>query len=338
VGPLICGGIGHLYGLRYGFSAAGVGMLIAIVIFLRGQEHLSAHTGPPAPEALRRRVLPGLTLERAIYLCGVAAVLVLWQSFQFHAVIAGVVLWVAAGIALAVLYYTLFRCQPAERDRMIVVMTLLGFAVAWAALNMQMFGSMVLFADRLVDRTAFGLEVAASQLQGVPSIFVILLAPIASVLWPWLAARGRDPSIPVKISLGIGLTGLSFFVPWLAVALAGDEARVPLVALLATYFVMIAGEVCFSPIAMSMVSRLSPKRITAMMMGVFYLTQAVGSIVAGELAARYTVVERTAEGALVDSSEALNTYVSAFASFGAVTLVAAVALYLLSPSLRRRMG
>jgi len=337
IGPLICGGIGHFFGLQYGFSAAGIGMLIALVTFLVGQTYLGKHAEPPRPETLSRQILPGFKLEWLFYLGGVLSVIAVWQLLTAYHRVSDILLWFAVGVGAFILYFSFFRCSPQERDRMLAVTLLFLFTIVWASLYMQMFSSLILFADRLVDRTLLGFEVGTSQLQGAPSIFVIILAPIIGYVWLWLARRKRNPNTPVKFSLGLALTGLAFLLPSIAVELTGDQNKIHLLWFLSIYFVMIIGEVCFAPIAMSMVSKLCPKRITSMMMGIFYFTLAIGSIISGELAARYTSLESSPEGELLNISQAIDTYVSSYALFGLIALLTALLLYLLSPFLNLRM-
>ncbi len=100
---------------------------------------------------------------------------------------------------------------------------------------------------------------------------------------------------------------------------------------------MVTGELCQVPIAMSMITKLCPKRVVGMMMGAFFVTVSIGSILSGELAARYTQIEKNADGSLVDAAAALETYVSAFWQFGFAAIGCGVVLYLISPLLYRRM-
>ncbi len=336
IGPIVCGGIGHVYGMRYGFSVAGVGMLIALLTFLYGQRYIGQFTEPPAPERLRRRILPLLSVEHSIYLGGLVGIVVLWQLLRFHQAVSGLLLWFGVALGLYIIYFSIRNCAKVERDRMLVVVILLLFAIVFSALNMQMFGSLILFGDRYVDRVVFGTEIAASQLQSIPAIVVICLAPVMSYMWVKLDQRGRNPNIPIKVSLGLLLNGVAFFMPALAIWLLGASNLVPLIWLALVFIIMTIGEICIFPIMMSMISSLCPKRILAMMMGAFYFTLSLGSILGGELAARHTTVE-TLDGGPARFEAGLAAYVSAFSIFGSLALVAGALLLVLSPILHRRM-
>ncbi len=213
LGPIICGGIGHWVGFRYGFSAAGIGMLIGLATYLYGQKYLGNCAEPPNPEALRKHVLPGIRLEWVIYASGLLLVVVLWQALGVYEKLSGTLLWFSAALGVFILYFSIFRCESQERDRMLVIATLITFTIVFFSLYLQLFGSMTLFADRLVDRHLFGIEIAASQLVGIPSIFVISLAPVFGFAWLKLAKFNHNPNIPVKFALSLILCGLAFMIP-----------------------------------------------------------------------------------------------------------------------------
>ena len=336
-GPIICGGIAHAYGTRIGFSVAGVGMLFALVTFLYGHRYIGEHTNPPDPARLRRKILPFISVEHAIYIGGFIGIIGLWQLMRFHHLVPNVLLWFGAALGLYVIYFSLRNCNKVERDRMLIVLLLLVFTIVFASLNMQMFGSLILFGDRYVDRVVFGTEIAASQLQSIPALVVICFAPLLNYLWIRLDRMGKNPNIPVKFSLGLLLNGIAFFMPALALWLLGSDDLVPLIWLALVFIIMTIGEICIFPIAMSMISTLCPKRVIAMMMGVFYFTLALGSILGGELAARYTTVE-TADGAQASFEAGLSAYVLAFSIFGGLALVVGTILMVLSPVLHKRMN
>ena len=335
-GPIVCGGIGQVYGTRYGFSAAGIGMLIALATFLYGQRYIGEHTNPPSLERLRKKVAPMLSFEHSIYISALVGVVVLWQLMRHHQAVPDILLWFGLILGTYIIWFSFRHCARRERERMLVVVILLIFAIVFSALNMQMFGSLILFGDRYVDRVILGNEIAASQLQSIPAIVVICLAPVMSYMWVRLEKRGRNPTIPVKFSLGLLLNGVAFFMPALALALLGDSNLIPLIWLALVFIIMTIGEICLFPSAMTMVSTLAPKRILAMMMGVFYFTLSLGSILGGELAARYTTVHAP-DGGPASFEAGLSAYVFAFSIFGGLALAAGIILALVSSTLHRRM-
>lgn len=331
--PLLCGWLGQTYGWRYGFGLAGIGMLAGLLLFLWGQRYLHGHAEPPDPAKLKERVFLGLNREWLNYLGAGLMVLAAWQLLSHHEVVGTGLGLFGIGLAASILYFSFFRCTPEERDRMLVVAVLIMFSILFWSLYEQMGSSLNLYSDRLVDRRIFGWEVQASQLQALPPMFVILLAPLFSMLWTVLGERGVNPNTPVKFSFGLVLIGAAFFMPVIGAALAGGGNKIALIWFVLVFFLMVAGELCIAPIAMNMITRLCPKRVVGMMMGTFFLSLSIGSFVAGQLA-RLTSVEESTD--ITNISAAVELYTSAFERFGYIAVGTGLLLYLLSPVLYAR--
>jgi POT family proton-dependent oligopeptide transporter len=187
----------------------------------------------------------------------------------------------------------------------------------------------------MVDRGIFGTEIPASTLQSLPAIYVIALAPLFSWLWIALGRRGREPSTPVKFVLAIVQISLAFLVLVLGSALRPDDGKVALIWFALTFLLMVTGELCLAPVGMSMVTRLSPKRIVSTMMGSFMLAYAASSYISG-LIARLTSAT-TAGGDIVDFDAALSTYSNVYTRIGLLALLVAAVLGGLTPLLVRLM-
>ena len=167
-------------------------------------------------------------------------------------------------------------------------------SVVFWALFEQAGSSMTLFTDRNVDRELLGVTIATSQFQSLNPCFIILLAPLFAMLWPWLAARGLEPSAPMKFGLGIVQAGLGFGALVLGAASSGD-AMVAAGWLALAYLLHTTGELCLSPVGLAMITRLSVARIGGMMMGVWFLSSAFSHYVAG-LIATMAAIDPTAVG------------------------------------------
>lgn len=332
--PLICGWLGQTYGWRYGFGVAGLGMLAGLLLFLWGQRFLEGHAEPPAPARLRAPVLVGLSREWLIYFGAIVLVLAAWQLLQHRQLIGMVLAAFSTVLGTIILYFSFARCTPVERDRMLVVAVLIAFSVLFWSLYEQMGSSLNLFADRLVDRRIFGVEIQASQLQALPGIFVILGAPLFTVLWTVLSSRNANPNTPVKFAISLLFVAVAFLMPIVGAALAGPGARIDLVWLVLVFLFILCGEMCMAPIALNMITRLCPKRVAGMMMGTFFLSLSIGSFVAAQLA-KLTSLHSGGDVSNIDA--AIATYVSSFKVFAGISIVAGVVLYLLSPLLYARM-
>ena len=330
---LVCGYLGQTYGWRYGFGLAGIGMLAGLVTFLGGRRHLLSAGEPPAAGELRKAVAFGLSREAAIYALAVVGVLVVWQLLQFQQVVGGMLMATGAAVVGGVIWFSFARCTVVERGRMLVLLTLTAFSVVFWALFEQAGSSLSLFADRNVDRDIAGVTVQASQFQSLNPLYIILLAPLFAMLWPMLARRGWEPGAPAKFGLGIVQAGLGFGALVYGGAVAGEDRMVAAGWLALAYLLHTTGELCLSPVGLSMVTKLSVARVAGMMMGVWFLSSAFSHYVAGWIAA----------GASIDAGEGLNraaslaVYADTFGVLMIVALAVGLALLAAAPWLRRHM-
>jgi POT family proton-dependent oligopeptide transporter len=171
-----------------------------------------------------------------------------------------------------------------ERRRIAVVLVLWVFSVVfWSAFEQQP-TSLNLFARDFTDRRLGGWEVPTSWFQSAESVAVILFAPVLAALWAGLARRGRDLSSPTKFALGLSFAGAGFLVMLAAAnrVLAGGAAtRVSMMWLIASYFLQGNGELALSPVGMSSMTRLAPKRFSGLTMGAWFTSIALGNLIAG---------------------------------------------------------
>ena len=332
---LACGYLGQTYGWRYGFGLAGVGMLVGLATFVRGRHLLQGAGEPRDPQRLRERIAGGLTREYAVYLCSLLAVVVVWQLVQWHVGVGGVLVVVGGGVSLWIIWFSLARCDKVERARMLLMLFLTAMSVVFWAFFEQAGSSMNLFTDRNVDRELFGVTLQASQFQSFNPAFIILLAPLFSALWVKLDRWRMEPGTPAKFGLGIVQVGLGFAVLVYGASLVGDDFKVAPGWLVLAYLLHTTGELCLSPVGLSMITRLSVARVTGMMMGVWFLSSAFSQYVGGLIAAGASV--KTHGGEVVDPAAALATYTDTFGYLAIVALGVGVALLLISPRLRRFM-
>ncbi|MEX1033377.1 MAG: peptide MFS transporter [Cellvibrionaceae bacterium] len=338
IATLLCGYLGETYGWRYGFGAAGIGMLVGLATFLYGQDTLQGHAEPADPELLTRPIAPFLNRERLIYLCSIAFLFVVWIMMRHIHWVEYSLNGLAAITLAAIIGYILFFCNPQERRHMTVLMVLILFSVVFWALFEQSSASMTLFADRVVDREIFGFTFTASQFGSLNAFFIFTTAPLFSILWVWLAKKGREPSTPVKFSLGIAQVGLGFGALVLGAGFAadaGDVGKVAAIWLILAYFLHTTGELCLSPIGLSAVTQLSVPRVMGVMMGTWFLATAYAEFVAAQLSKLASI--DTEEGQIYNIAEAVTVYGDFFESMLYIGLGAGLLLLLISPFLKRAM-
>ena len=285
VGPLICGTLGENVNWHLGFSAAGVGMTLGIVQYVWGWRHLG--------DADALRAEPGETAQAwRTFMSGTGLVVLVVGSLvalQWAGLVTLSLLNVAQGtgviIALVVILYfayvfTLGGLAPDERKRVAVIPLLfIAAAIFWSGFE-QAGSSMNLFADRLTDRSVFGWEAPASWLQSINPLFIIALVPVFGSIWVRLGAR--NPSILSKFAYGLLQLGL-FVLAW-GSTFASDGDPVSPMWLILTYFFHTTGELCLSPVGLSSITKLSPKRFVGQMMGIWFMAAAFGNLLAGLVA------------------------------------------------------
>jgi len=278
---LLCGYLGETYGWAYGFGAAGIGMLIGLIIFLWGQKYLQGLAEPPSEKY--KEISMGISYEYWAYISGIIMVLGSWFLVQNQEIVGTMLGGFGAICILIWLIYALFKCTPEERDRLIVVGILILFSLIFWALFEQAGSSLNILTDRGVDRSIFGWAVPASMFQSLNAGFIFTLAPFFAMLWIALAKRGMEPSTSLKFSIGIIFVGLGFLVLVFGMQ-SSSGIQTGVIWIILIYLLHTIGELCLSPVGLSSVTKLSPQRIVGMMMGMWFLASAAGNYVASLIA------------------------------------------------------
>jgi len=333
--PLVCGTLGENYGWDWGFSAAGIGMTIGLLVFLMGQKILGPKGFPP--HTSRERLIAKDYVDIAVY-TAVSVVFVfgflrfweffgpIWQTFSMtHKTAVSAVLIMAVLSAgklfsrkskavAATLADSVEDCgdEPVtweEWQRIIVICIISVFVIFFWMGFEQAGGTLTLFADQQTDRNLMGYEIPASYFQSINPLAIMLLAPIFSVLWFRLDESRYALSTPAKMAAGMITLGIGFIVMYFGQSLAfsGDTTRVISMPftngfqvfssdiywrefgkvgpmwLAMVYLIHTIGELCLSPIGLSMVTKLSPERFVSLMMGIWFVSSALSNYLAGRL-------------------------------------------------------
>jgi POT family proton-dependent oligopeptide transporter len=332
VATLLCAYLGENYGWRYGFGLAGIGMLVGLACFISGDKYLQGVGAPPENADLSKPTLAGFTRESAIYLTGIIGVFVIWQVIQRTGDL-GILLTGFASIVVGwVIWYSLSKCTPVERDRMLVMLFLIVMSVFFWALFEQAGSSVTLFTDRNV---AMGDFATAGMFQSLNPFFIIVLAPIFAWLWVKLGQLNMEPSTPMKFGLATFQIGLGFAVLVFGASFAGPDGKVAVFWLAAMYFLHTTGELCLSPVGLSMVTRLSVAKVGGMMMGVWFLSSSFAAYAGGLIAG---VMAIGGAGADVDGGvDSLAIYTGVFEQLALVAVGLGIFLMVVSPWLAKRM-
>jgi POT family proton-dependent oligopeptide transporter len=336
--PVACGYLGERYGWHWGFGLAGIGMLLGLVVFLRARPLLGAIAEPPLPAPGSRTRSLGLSHETWVYLGAALSVVLAWQLVQ-HSVLVGTLLVLFGGfVFLGLLVYLLRLSDKVARDRLAVALLLTLVSVVFWSFFEQAGSSLSLFADRNVDRFVFGWLVPASQFQAVNGLFIVVFGPLLSALWLYLARHQREPSTPLKFGLGIVQLGLGFGALYIGASVSRATGVVSMSWLVLGYLLHSTGELCLSPIGLSMITKLSPKGITGVMMGTWFLALAFAQYAASLIAQLTGVTEGGPQvSVLPKPTDTVMVYGSVFGSIGLVALAVGALVIVISPLIARRM-
>ena len=235
-----------------------------------------------------------------------------------------------------ILGWSYFKGSRQEFQMMLAAMVLITFNTVFWTLFEQAGSSLTLFADRNTDLSVFGwFSISAGQTQFFNALFIVMLAPLFSVMWNTMAKRGIEPTIPIKFGIALVSVGLGFlFLVW-GSQFAGGDYKVGLWWLAGLYLIHSMAELCISPVGLSMITKLSIARVVGLMMGVWFLSIAVAQYVAG-IVAQFASVE-TVGGQVTNLKVSLDTYVGVFTTISQISIALGVVLLLLSFPLKKWM-
>jgi POT family proton-dependent oligopeptide transporter len=293
ISPLICGWVAEKISWRWGFGVAGLGMLVGLLQYLLGARHLGSaglHPASTGSPDLDRKQRNNALLAVGIAIGAVALLAVLSAAgvVPITATDVGDSLgWIELAITVVVFSWLLMGAgwSPVERKRSAAVLVLfVASALFWASFE-QAGSTLNLFAERHTNRILpfpkpFHVF-PATWFQAVQPVFVVAFSPLFAWLWLALGRRKKEPPSPAKFALGLLFAGLAFAIlvrPASRVAY-GEQAAIWW--LFGTYFFQTLGELCLSPIGLSATSKLAPDRAAGFMMGIWFLSIAIGNWLAG---------------------------------------------------------
>ncbi|RAO76925.1 peptide MFS transporter [Dyella jiangningensis] len=259
------------------FLASGIGMLISLLWFWIGRRQLKG-VGRPTPEQANRM--------RVVYVfigCVLAIPLVYLVMAKAGAVVLQWMLSVLfVGLSLLLLVEGI-REGKVQRNRVIAMLIIFVFNVLFWMFYEQAGSSFNFLAQNIVDRQMFGgWEFPVGWFQSVAPLSLVLLAPFVSIAWGWLDKRNMEPSIPRKFGLGLLGNALAFVVLMYALSSLVDSRHlIPFWPLVVVYVLQTLGELCLSPIGLSMVTKLAPVRLVGFAMGGWFLSTGIGNNLSG---------------------------------------------------------
>lgn len=325
--------VGETYGFEYGFGLAGLGMLLGLFIFWGGREKYGHVPNIDITEAGRKKGFAGLKVYQLITVGSLLLIPLSYVLISQNEILQYLLIAIFVYVAYQLISSGI-KEGPVWRDRMIaLVIMMIVNTVFWACFE-QAGTSLTLFADRNVNREIFGWMMPASMTQFFNPFFIVTFGSFFSWMWIKLNQIGKNPSIPMKFSLGILQLGAGFLITMVGMIFVNDAFQVPLLTLVFLYMLHTTGELFVSPIGLSMVTKLAPKSIAGTAMGGWFLSFAMANYLAGAIAA-LSGAEEGAES--LSLSEGLDKYIATFSTIGYVLVAFAVLLALLRNPINKLM-
>ena len=302
LGQLICPLIGDvvdangardIYAFKWGYLAAAIAMLIGTAtFFLLKDKYVITPEGRPIGGLPSKNVAEDyeegesqkatFSAKSLVLAClAFVGLALVFKYFAGQNVIYAIIY--ASGLTLAGLIISDGSITKIERDRILVIYIVSFFIIFfWAAFE-QAGSSLTFIANNQTDRNFFGWLMPPSMVQIFNGIFVVAFAIPFSILWDKLRAKGKEPISPFKQAIGLALIALSYFIIAHNVKGLGNSGLLAIHWLILLYLIQTFGELCLSPIGLSLVGKLAPKRFTSLLYGVFFLSNASGYALAGTL-------------------------------------------------------
>lgn len=304
LGQLICpivgdvknaDGVRDIHAFKWGFLAASTAMLIGTVLFyFLKNKYVVSPEGRPLGGLPSKNVAADFEegeSQKAVFsktALVISGLVFLGLGCIIHYVFDQNLIYTliySSGLTLAGLIVSDSSLTKVERDRIFVIYIVAFFIIFfWAAFE-QAGSSLTFIADNQTDRNFFGWNMPPSMVQIFNGLFVVAFAVPFSMLWDYLRNRDKEPISPMKQSIGLGLIALSYLIIAYNVKDLGTSGLLAIKWLILLYLIQTAGELCLSPIGLSLVGKLSPKRFSSLLYGVFFLSNAAGYALAGTLGA-----------------------------------------------------
>ena len=331
LGGYVCIAIGKNYSWNLAFGLAAIVMAISLITFVFTQKSL----GPIGLSPLQKNADGSSKKwnEILVYI-GSLAVVPIIMLMVAKTEYTDWFMYIIGPCTLVYLFYEMTKCTAEERKKLIAALVFILFSILFWAFFEQSGGSLSLFAANNLDNTLLGVIKADPNgiNNSVNSLFVIIFAPILGILWLWLSKRKMEPNTVVKFGLGFIFLSLAFYTFYATRFFATASGMTSLDMFTLAYFVITFGELCLSPIGLSIMTKLSTKSLQGVMMGMWFLASAYGQYVAGILGAGMSKASEQSS-----KMEKLIAYTDGYKQLAIYALIAGIVLIIIAPMVRKLM-
>lgn len=240
-------------------------------------------------------------------------------------------MWIVGPLTLIYLFYEMSKVTESERKKLWAALIFILFSIVFWGIYEQSGGSLSIFAAKNLNKDLLGLDPNGVN-NSAGAFFIIFLAPLIGLLWIWLIKKKIEPNTIIKFGLGFIFLGLGYYTLFATRLFADLQGITSLNFFTLALLIITLGELCLSPIGLSIMTKLSTKNLQGMMMGLWFLASAYGQYVAGIIGAGLAKADKNST-----NYDALITYTSGYKQLGLYAVVAGVVLILISPFVKKLM-
>lgn len=331
LGGALCVYLGKSVSWNASFLAAAIVMVIGLVMFLMTKRYLGPiGDSPLQAESNQKR----LTKEALVYIGALVCIPLIFIMIH-NTKYTDMFMYTIGPLALLYFIFQVSKEQEKKsKQQLWAAFILIVFSILFFAIFEQAGGSLALFANKNLHDTIFSLTIDPNVINnGANSLFVIIFSPILGLLWLAMAKKKIEPNTVVKFALGFLLLGLAYYIFFATRFFADENGKSSLEVFTLAYLAVTLGELCLSPIGLSMITKLSPKRLGGMMMGLWFLASAYGQYVAGLLGAGMSSPDENAS-----ALDKLMAYTGGYQQLAIYSVIAGVLLIALSPFIKKLMN
>lgn len=240
-------------------------------------------------------------------------------------------MWTVGPLTLIYLFYEMSKVNVAERKKLWAALVFIMFSIIFWGIYEQSGGSLSIFAANNLNKDLLGLDPNGVNNSG-GAFFIIFLAPVLGLFWIWLSKKKLEPNTLIKFGLGFIFLGLGYYVLFATRFFADLQGITSLNIFTIALLVITFGELCLSPIGLSIMTKLSTEKLQGMMMGMWFLASAYGQYVAGIIGANMATAK---EGST--NMDALLAYTEGYKQLGIYAVIAGLVLIIISPFVKKLM-
>lgn len=330
LGGYACIAIAKSYSWNLAFGLAAIVMTISLVTFLFTQKSL----GPIGLSPFKSKGIEGKKwMEYATYI-GSLVIIPIIMIMVSKTEYTDYFMYTIGPVTLIYLFYEMTKFNAAEKKKLLGALVFILFSILFWAFFEQSGGSLALFAANNLHNDIVGVTLDPNGVNNAAnSLFVIIFAPLLGLVWVWLSKRNKEPNTVVKFGLGFLFLALAFYTFYATRFFAGADGMTSLEIFTLAYFIITFGELCLSPIGLSIMTKLSPQPLQGVMMGMWFLASAYGQYVAGILGAGMVSPNENAS-----LTEKLISYTDGYQQLAIYAVVTGIVLIGISPFVRKLMG